>query len=182
MGAMDFIVEGAMIGGFALVAAPAEYLVTGVKTFIVSHDGVVYEKDLAPDTLEHSKAMDALQPGQDLDPGSRSVAADRPCAADLKAAFPRPTAPERYAHGGGEADLHDRKRTNNPTRHARGCHANSDVIPARGRAGIAGAKGGSHLRWRPALPPAARRRRGDVACRVAGTMDRRRDWWPSIWC
>ena len=35
-----------MIGGFALVAAPAEYRVTGVRTFIVSHDGVVYEKDL----------------------------------------------------------------------------------------------------------------------------------------
>ena len=35
-----------MIGGFALVAAPADYGVTGVKTFIVSHDGVVYEKDL----------------------------------------------------------------------------------------------------------------------------------------
>lgn len=39
-----------MIGGFALVAVPAEYLVTGVKTFIVSHDGVVYEKDLGDGT------------------------------------------------------------------------------------------------------------------------------------
>src|SRR5262245_4625898 len=45
MGKMDFVVGGAMIGGFALVAAPAEYAVTGVKTFIVSDDGVVYEKD-----------------------------------------------------------------------------------------------------------------------------------------
>jgi hypothetical protein len=47
---MDFVVEGAMIGGFAL-AAPAEYRVTGVKTFIVSYKGNVYEKDLGPDTL-----------------------------------------------------------------------------------------------------------------------------------
>src|SRR5262245_125584 len=44
LGKMDFVVKEVMIGGFALVAAPAEYAVTGVKTFIVSHDGVVYEK------------------------------------------------------------------------------------------------------------------------------------------
>jgi hypothetical protein len=43
---MDYVIKGVMIGGFALVAAPAEYGVTGVKTFIVSQDGVVYEKDL----------------------------------------------------------------------------------------------------------------------------------------
>src|SRR5947208_105045 len=46
MGEMDFVVGGAMIGGFALAAAPAEYRVTGVQTFIVGPDGVVYEKDL----------------------------------------------------------------------------------------------------------------------------------------
>src|SRR5213596_2095665 len=49
MGGMDFVVGGAMIGGFALAAAPAEYRVTGVQTFIVGPDGVVYEKDLGPD-------------------------------------------------------------------------------------------------------------------------------------
>ena len=48
MGEMDFVVKGAMIGGFALAAAPAQYRVTGVKTFVVSHDGIVYEKDLGP--------------------------------------------------------------------------------------------------------------------------------------
>ena len=48
LGKMDFMVKGAMIGGFALVAVPAEYRVTGVKTFIVSHTGIVYEKDLGP--------------------------------------------------------------------------------------------------------------------------------------
>jgi hypothetical protein len=43
LGEMDFVVKDVMIGGFALVAAPAEYGVTGLKTFIVSHDGVVFE-------------------------------------------------------------------------------------------------------------------------------------------
>ena len=52
LGQMDFVVEGAMIGGFALAAAPAEYRVTGVQTFLVSHEGVVYQKDLGPDTLK----------------------------------------------------------------------------------------------------------------------------------
>jgi hypothetical protein len=62
MGEMDFMVEGAMIGGFALVAAPAEYLVTGVKTFIVSHDGIVYEKDLGEQSLEAFRAMERYNP------------------------------------------------------------------------------------------------------------------------
>src|SRR6516162_4623474 len=52
MGAMDFVVKGVMIGGFALVAAPAEYGQTGVMTFMVSHTGVIYEKDLGPATLD----------------------------------------------------------------------------------------------------------------------------------
>lgn len=62
MGEMDFMVGGAMIGGFALAAAPAEYRVTGVKTFIVGPDGVVYEKDLGPDTLKTFQAMDRYDP------------------------------------------------------------------------------------------------------------------------
>ena len=61
-GAMDFVVEGVMIGGFALVAAPAEYGSSGVKTFIVSHSGVVYEKDLGPNTLEEFKKMQRFNP------------------------------------------------------------------------------------------------------------------------
>lgn len=62
MGEMDFVVGGAMIGGFALVAAPAEYRVTGVKTFLVGPNGVVYEKDLGPDTLKTFQAMDSYNP------------------------------------------------------------------------------------------------------------------------
>lgn len=67
-GELDFVVRGVMIGGFALVAAPAEYDVTGVKTFIVSHDGVVYEKDLGPKTLESFKAMDSFNPDSSWHP------------------------------------------------------------------------------------------------------------------
>ena len=51
-----------MIGGFALAAAPADYGVTGVKSFIVSHDGVVYEQDLGPDSLEVFRAMERFNP------------------------------------------------------------------------------------------------------------------------
>jgi hypothetical protein len=62
MGEMDFMIGGAMIGGFALVAAPAEYKVTGVKAFMVSHAGVVYEKDLGPDTLNVFKSLERFDP------------------------------------------------------------------------------------------------------------------------
>jgi hypothetical protein len=62
LGQIDFVVKGAMIGGFALAAAPAEYRVTGVKTFIVGPDGVVYEKDLGADTLKTFQSMDRYNP------------------------------------------------------------------------------------------------------------------------
>jgi hypothetical protein len=62
LGQMDFVVQNVMIGGFALVAAPAEYRKTGVKTFIVSHDGVVYQKDLGPATLQEFIQMKRFNP------------------------------------------------------------------------------------------------------------------------
>ena len=62
LGQIDYVVDGMMIGGFALVAAPSEYEVTGVKTFIVSHDGVVFEKDLGPKTIESFRAMQRFDP------------------------------------------------------------------------------------------------------------------------
>lgn len=68
MGRMDYVVSGAMIGGFALAAAPAEYRVTGVQTFIVSNDGVVYEKDLGPNTLEEFKKMELFNPDKTWKP------------------------------------------------------------------------------------------------------------------
>ena len=68
LGRMDYVVNGVMIGGFALVAAPAEYGVTGVKTFIVSQDGVVYEKDLGPATLATFKKMERFNPDKSWTP------------------------------------------------------------------------------------------------------------------
>lgn len=61
-GQMDFMIGGAMIGGFALAAAPAQYRVTGVKTFIVGPSGTVYEKDLGPDTLKQFQSMERYNP------------------------------------------------------------------------------------------------------------------------
>jgi hypothetical protein len=68
LGKIDFVVKGVMIGGFALAAAPADYRVTGVKTFIVSHDGVVYEKDLGPKTVETFKKMELYNPDKTWSP------------------------------------------------------------------------------------------------------------------
>jgi Protein of unknown function (DUF2950) len=68
MGQMDFVVEGAMIGGFALAAAPAQYRVTGVKTFLVGPNGVVYEKNLGPDTLKVFETMDRYNPDKTWKP------------------------------------------------------------------------------------------------------------------
>jgi hypothetical protein len=67
LGKIDFMFNGAMIGGFALAAAPAEYLVTGVKTFIVSYEGIVYQKDLGPDTLKIFKDMELYNPDKTWD-------------------------------------------------------------------------------------------------------------------
>ena len=62
LGQLDYVIEGAMIGGFALVAVPADYRVTGVMTFMVSYDGVVYQKDLGPDSLNIVKEMERYNP------------------------------------------------------------------------------------------------------------------------
>jgi hypothetical protein len=61
-GAMDYVKDGAMSGGFALVAWPAEYDVTGVMTFVVNQDGVLHQKDLGPDTDKAGKTMTAYDP------------------------------------------------------------------------------------------------------------------------
>jgi len=68
LGEMDFVVKSVMIGGFALVAAPAEYGVTGLKSFIVSHDGVVYEKDFGPATLNEFTKMERFNPDRSWKP------------------------------------------------------------------------------------------------------------------
>jgi hypothetical protein len=63
MGEMDFMVDDVMIGGFALVAVPADYELTGIMTFIVSHDGIIHEQDLGPESIELFKAMERYDPG-----------------------------------------------------------------------------------------------------------------------
>ncbi len=61
-GARDYIVKGMMIGGFALVAWPAEYGVSGIKSFLVNQDGMVLEKDLGPRTAAIASAMARFDP------------------------------------------------------------------------------------------------------------------------
>lgn len=68
LGQMYFVVRGAMIGGFALIASPAEYGSTGIKSFIVSHDGVVYEKDLGPNTLTVFRKTELFNPDKSWSP------------------------------------------------------------------------------------------------------------------
>jgi hypothetical protein len=61
-GTADYVVNGKMIGGFALVAYPAEYRNSGVMTFLVNHNGTVFQKDLGPKTAELAEAMTSYNP------------------------------------------------------------------------------------------------------------------------
>jgi hypothetical protein len=61
-GEQEYVVHGKMIGGFALVAYPAEYRNSGVMTFIVNHAGDVFQKDLGPDTAKLAERMSAFNP------------------------------------------------------------------------------------------------------------------------
>jgi len=61
-GELEYIVNGKMIGGFALVAYPAEYRNSGVMTFIVNHAGTVFQKDLGPNTAQVAERMTAFNP------------------------------------------------------------------------------------------------------------------------
>jgi hypothetical protein len=61
-GELDYVINGVMIGGFALVAWPADYGITGVKTFIVSYNGIVFQKNLGPDTAKNAAAMERYNP------------------------------------------------------------------------------------------------------------------------
>ena len=71
-GAFDYVVRGRMIGGFAVVAWPVRYGDTGVMTFMVSHDGAVYEKDLGPGTASRAGGLTRFDPDSGwrrVDPG-----------------------------------------------------------------------------------------------------------------
>ena len=67
-GAFDYVVNGKMIGGFALVAWPAEYGVSGIRTLIINHDGVVYEKDLGAGTAVQARQMTRFNPDKSWQP------------------------------------------------------------------------------------------------------------------
>ena len=61
-GALEYVQHGSMIGGFGLVAWPADYRVSGIKTFMVNQDGVIYEKDLGPSTATAASEIAAFDP------------------------------------------------------------------------------------------------------------------------
>lgn len=62
-GAMDYVVNGMMIGGFGVVAYPADYGNSGIMTFITNYKGVIYQKDLGEDTEKLAKEMETFDPG-----------------------------------------------------------------------------------------------------------------------
>jgi hypothetical protein len=62
-GTLDYMVNGKLIGGFAIVAWPAEYGNSGVMTFIMNHEGIVYQCDLGEDTEKTAKTMTSFNPG-----------------------------------------------------------------------------------------------------------------------
>jgi len=67
-GAKDYIVDGKMTGGFAILAYPVEYRNTGIMTFIIGKDGVIYQKDLGEKTTDQGGAMTEYNPGEGWSP------------------------------------------------------------------------------------------------------------------
>ena len=62
LGVKKYLINGKMTGGFAFVAYPAEYRDSGVMTFIVSQDGIVYQKDLGPNTVSRARTLSLYDP------------------------------------------------------------------------------------------------------------------------
>jgi DUF2950 family protein len=75
-GAYDYVVNGELLGGFAVVAFPAEYGSSGVMTFIVNQDGVVYSRDLGPATTDSAMAMREFNPDSMWKKEDGSIVAD----------------------------------------------------------------------------------------------------------
>jgi hypothetical protein len=67
-GAMSYIVNGKMTGGFAILATPVKYAETGIMTFMSGVDGVVYERDLGPDTAKIAASIQEFNPTDDWSP------------------------------------------------------------------------------------------------------------------
>ena len=66
-GARDYLVHGKMTKGFAFIAYPAEYRVSGVMTFMINQNGVIVQKDLGPDTVHRARAITAFNPDETWD-------------------------------------------------------------------------------------------------------------------
>lgn len=73
-GAMDYVAQGHMIGGFGIIAWPADYANSGLKSFMVSHHGVVYEKDLGDDTDRIARSMNVYNPSEGWETSDTSSA------------------------------------------------------------------------------------------------------------
>jgi hypothetical protein len=86
-GGYDYEAKGELIGGFAVLAEPADYGSSGIMTFMVSHDGIVFEKDLGPETKAEAEKITEFNP----DASWRRVAADTD-SAEESAADPKPGA------------------------------------------------------------------------------------------
>jgi hypothetical protein len=67
-GAYDYMVRDKMLGGFALIAYPAEYGSSGVMTFIVNHEGIVFSQDLGPRTAISAQLIESFDPGPGWQP------------------------------------------------------------------------------------------------------------------
>ena len=61
-GTLDYVVNGKMIGGFALIAYPADYGNSGIMTFLVSHEGMIFQKNLGPRTAQVAEQIGAFDP------------------------------------------------------------------------------------------------------------------------
>jgi len=75
-GAKDYIVNGKMTRGFAILAYPAAYQDSGIMSFLVDTDGIVYEKDLGPKTVDTAAALTAYNPGDGWKPVNRQPSAE----------------------------------------------------------------------------------------------------------
>ncbi len=102
-GALDYVVKGKMIGGFAMVAYPAEYGVSGVQTFLVNHRGLVYEKDLGSATGTASPAVTSLQSRQVLESRRRRITAKSSSRAGHRCVWPASSYPRSDPRPAGSA-------------------------------------------------------------------------------
>ena len=73
-GRYDYVINGNMIGGFALLAFPADYGISGVMSFMVSQQGVIYQKDLGEPSVQVGEAIDTFDPDESWEPVPATLA------------------------------------------------------------------------------------------------------------